>query len=86
MGRIIILSDIHISPTYGFWDNWCIARDFANRAAADAVIVNGDLTINGPDSDEEFEFAALALKSLRGPCPAPARQSRRRRRTAWPGR
>lgn len=68
MGRIIILSDIHISPTHGyFWENWRIARDFANRAAADAVIVNGDLTINGPDSDEEIRFAALALKSLRGP-------------------
>jgi len=45
MGRIIILSDIHISPTHGFfWENWCIARDFANRVAAEAVIVNGDLT------------------------------------------
>ena len=68
MGRIIILSDIHLSPTHGFfWENWHLARDFANKAAADAVIVNGDLTINGPDSDEEVKFAALALKSLRGP-------------------
>ena len=68
MGRVVILSDIHISPTHGFfWENWCLARDFANRAAADAVIVNGDLTINGPDSDEEVKFAALAIKSLRGP-------------------
>jgi 3',5'-cyclic AMP phosphodiesterase CpdA len=68
MGRVVILSDIHLSPTHGFfWENWCLARDFANRAAADAVIVNGDLTINGPDSDEEVKFAALATKSLRGP-------------------
>jgi 3',5'-cyclic AMP phosphodiesterase CpdA len=68
MGRIVILSDIHLSPTHGFfWENWCLARDFANRAAADAVIVNGDLTINGPDSDEEVKFAALAIKRLRGP-------------------
>ena len=74
MGRIVILSDIHLSPTHGFfWENWCLARDFANRAAADAVIVNGDLTINGPDSDEEVKFAALAIKSLRGlSCPCQA--------------
>ena len=68
MGRVVILSDIHISPTHGFfWENGCLARDFANSAAAEAVIVNGDLTINGPDSDEEVKFAALAIKSLRGP-------------------
>jgi len=68
MARIFILSDIHISPTHGFfWENWCVARDLANKSAADAVIVNGDLTINGPESDEEVKFAALALKSLRGP-------------------
>ena len=68
MGRVVILSDIHLSPTHRFfWENWCLARDFANRAAADAVIVNGDLTINGPDSDEEVKFAALAIKGLRAP-------------------
>src|SRR5262245_61937706 len=71
MGRVVILSDIHLSPTHGFfWANWCVARDFANRAKADAVIVNGDLAINGPDSDAEIEFAATALKGLR-PCVMP---------------
>jgi 3',5'-cyclic AMP phosphodiesterase CpdA len=45
--------------------NWCVARDFANSVGADAVIVNGDLAINGPDSDAEIEFAATALKGLR---------------------
>jgi 3',5'-cyclic AMP phosphodiesterase CpdA len=66
MARIVILSDIHLSPTHGFfWDNWCVAREFANTAKADAVIVNGDLTINGPDSDFEIAFAASALGKLR---------------------
>jgi 3',5'-cyclic AMP phosphodiesterase CpdA len=66
MARIVVLSDIHLSPTHGFfWQNWCVARDFANAANADAVIVNGDLSINGPDSDAEIAFAATALKSLR---------------------
>ncbi len=66
MARIVVLSDIHLSPTHGFfWENWCVAREFADAAKADAVIVNGDLAINGPDSDAEIAFAATALGSLR---------------------
>jgi 3',5'-cyclic AMP phosphodiesterase CpdA len=66
MGRIVVLSDIHLSPTHGFfWENWCVAREFADTARADAVIVNGDLAINGPDSDSEIAFAAAALGKLR---------------------
>ena len=66
MARIVVLSDIHLSPTHGFfWENWCVAREFADAAKADAVIVNGDLAINGPDSDAEIAFAATALGNLR---------------------
>jgi 3',5'-cyclic AMP phosphodiesterase CpdA len=68
MARIVVLSDIHLSPTHGFfWENWCVAREFADAAKADAVIVNGDLAINGPDSDAEIAFAATALGNLRTP-------------------
>ncbi|WP_342362672.1 metallophosphoesterase family protein [Terrarubrum flagellatum] len=68
MTRIVVLSDIHLSPTHGFfWDNWRIARDFANAARPDAILVNGDLAINGPDSDDEMKFAADALRGLRAP-------------------
>jgi len=68
MARIVVLSDIHLSPTHGFfWENWCIARDLANAAKADAVVVNGDLAINGPDSDAEIAFAASALSRLNAP-------------------
>jgi 3',5'-cyclic AMP phosphodiesterase CpdA len=68
MARIVVLSDIHLSPTHGFfWENWCLARDFANAAKGDAVIVNGDLAINGPESDAEIAFAATALAKLRAP-------------------
>jgi len=67
MPRLVLLSDIHLSPTHGFfWENWCIARQFANGAGADAVVINGDLAINGPDSDEEIAFAAQAIKRLQG--------------------
>jgi 3',5'-cyclic AMP phosphodiesterase CpdA len=66
MPRIIVLSDVHLSPTHGFfWQNWCIARDFANAEEVEAVVVDGDLTINGADSDAEVAFAAAALKGLR---------------------
>jgi hypothetical protein len=27
MTSIVVLSDIHLSPTHGFfWENWCVAR------------------------------------------------------------
>ena len=71
MARIVVLSDIHLSPTHGFfWENWCLAREFANAQRPDAVIVNGDLAINGPDSDAEIAFAAKAVSALRPPSPA----------------
>jgi hypothetical protein len=66
--KIFILSDIHLSPTHGFfWENWSIARDFANAARPEAVIVNGDLCINGPEENEELAFAAYAVSALAAP-------------------
>jgi 3',5'-cyclic AMP phosphodiesterase CpdA len=67
MPRIVLISDIHLSPRHGFfWANWCVARDFANGTQCDAVIVNGDLAIDGPDSDAEIAFGAEALAGLTG--------------------
>ena len=66
MANMILLSDLHLSPTHGFfWENWRIARDAVNAAAPVRVIVNGDLCIDGPDSDAEIAFAAEALCALR---------------------
>jgi 3',5'-cyclic AMP phosphodiesterase CpdA len=63
--RIVILSDIHLSPTHGFfWANWRLARDIANAAKAEVAIVSGDLAINGPESDAELAFAATAIAKL----------------------
>ena len=68
MARIIVISDPHLSPTHGFfWDNWRRACDAVNRLAPDAVIVSGDLCINGPDSDAEVAFAGQALRGLEPP-------------------
>jgi 3',5'-cyclic AMP phosphodiesterase CpdA len=67
MSKIAFLSDLHLSHTHGFfWDNFRRARDAANASEADAVIVAGDLCINGPDSDDEMQFAAQALEGLDG--------------------
>lgn len=68
MTRVIFLSDLHLSPTHGFfWDNWRIARDWVNTQMPTLVVVNGDLCINGPDSDAEIAFAAQAVDQLRPP-------------------
>ena len=59
MARILVISDPHLSPTHGFfWANWRRACEVTNRLAPDAVIVSGDLCLNGPDSDDEVAFAA----------------------------
>lgn len=69
MSRIALLSDLHLSPTHGFfWENFRLARDLANAADAEAVVVSGDLCINGPDSDAEMEFAAAAMDGLAPRC------------------
>ena len=68
MARIIVISDPHLSPTHGFfWDNWRRACETVNRLSPDAVIVSGDLCINGPDSDAEVAFAGQALRRLDPP-------------------
>jgi 3',5'-cyclic AMP phosphodiesterase CpdA len=68
MARVVFLSDLHLSPTHGFfWENFRLARDEADAAGAAAVVVNGDLCINGPDSDAEMDFAAHALAAFRTP-------------------
>jgi 3',5'-cyclic AMP phosphodiesterase CpdA len=68
MARMIVISDPHLSPTHGFfWENWCRTCEAVNRISPDAVIVSGDLCINGPDSDAEIAFAGRALRRLDAP-------------------
>jgi 3',5'-cyclic AMP phosphodiesterase CpdA len=67
MTRIVVLSDPHLSPTHGFfWRNWLRARDAAARLEPACTIINGDLCIDGPDSDAEMAFAAAALRDIPG--------------------
>jgi 3',5'-cyclic AMP phosphodiesterase CpdA len=68
MSTLFLLSDLHLSHTHGFfWDNWRRARDAANAASPDLVVITGDLCINGPDSDDEMAFALRALAGLTAP-------------------
>jgi 3',5'-cyclic AMP phosphodiesterase CpdA len=68
MSHIIVISDPHLSPTHGFfWDNWRLTCEAVNRLSPDAVIVSGDLCINGPESDAEVAFAHHALGHLEAP-------------------
>jgi 3',5'-cyclic AMP phosphodiesterase CpdA len=68
MSKIVFLSDLHLSPVHGFfWPNFRAARAAADAAGAEAVIVNGDLCINGPESDAEMAFAARALAGFSTP-------------------
>ena len=65
MSNVILISDLHLSPTHGFfWENFCHVRDAINAAPPELVIVNGDLCINGADSDAEMAFAGQALQGL----------------------
>jgi 3',5'-cyclic AMP phosphodiesterase CpdA len=65
MSRLVLLSDLHLSPTHGFfWQNWRLLQAAANAARADMVVVNGDLCINGPDSMEELIFARGEMDRL----------------------
>lgn len=68
MSKIVFLSDLHLSPTHGFfWENFRQAREAADAAGAEAVVVNGDLCINGPDSDAEMAFAQASLARFATP-------------------
>ena len=60
--------------------NFCRSLD-----KADAVIVNGDLAINGPDSDAEIAFAATTL-GRSAACSVWNRARRRSRRSPLPCR
>jgi 3',5'-cyclic AMP phosphodiesterase CpdA len=68
MARILVVSDPHLSPTHGFfWANWRRVCEASKGLAPDAVIVSGDLCINGPDNDAELAFAAQALRGFGSP-------------------
>ena len=53
--RIILVSDSHLAPTAGaFNDNWRAVRAFVAAANADLTIHLGDVTVDGPGHPEQF--------------------------------
>jgi 3',5'-cyclic AMP phosphodiesterase CpdA len=68
MSRLVLLSDLHLSDTHGFfWSNWCVARDAANALAGDLVVICGDLCIDGTDKPNETALAGRAVQRLAAP-------------------
>ena len=53
--RIVLVSDSHLAPTAGaFNDNWQAVRAFVAAAKADLTIHLGDVTVDGPKDPEQF--------------------------------
>jgi 3',5'-cyclic AMP phosphodiesterase CpdA len=53
--RIVLVSDTHLAPTAGaFNDNWQAVRAFVATANADLTIHLGDVTVDGPKQPEQF--------------------------------
>jgi 3',5'-cyclic AMP phosphodiesterase CpdA len=65
--RVVQVSDIHLSPTHGFFvANWRKTASWINALAPDLVVVTGDLCINGPEDNDEIAFARTEVGRLSG--------------------
>lgn len=62
---LVQLSDTHLSRSRPFFQfNYEIALEAVAEIAPDAVIVTGDLALNGPDDADDVMFAARQLERL----------------------
>lgn len=58
MPKLIQISDTHLSPVQGFfYENFRRVADAINAAQPDAVVSSGDLSINGPEEEDDLAFA-----------------------------
>jgi 3',5'-cyclic AMP phosphodiesterase CpdA len=63
--RVVQVSDLHLSPTHGFFvANWRKTVAWIDALAPDLVIVTGDLCINGPEDNDEIAFARAEVGRL----------------------
>jgi 3',5'-cyclic AMP phosphodiesterase CpdA len=66
--RIVQVSDLHLSPTHGFFvSNWRRTLTRIAALAPDLVIITGDLAINGPEENAELAFARAEIERLGPP-------------------
>lgn len=66
---LVQLSDIHLSRSRPYFQfNYEIALEAIAGIAPDAVIVTGDLALNGPDDSADIAFAAEQLDRIACPC------------------
>ncbi|MBL8574914.1 MAG: metallophosphoesterase [Hyphomicrobiaceae bacterium] len=66
---LVQLSDIHLSRSRPYFQfNYDIALEALAEIAPDAVVVTGDLALNGPDDSADVAFAAEQLGRIAVPC------------------
>jgi 3',5'-cyclic AMP phosphodiesterase CpdA len=66
--RIVQVSDSHLSRSHGYFvDNWQVFHDIISADPPDLLIHSGDLSFNGPASEDDLAFARSQMDRL--PCP-----------------
>ncbi len=68
MHRLIQISDTHLSAQHGFFfDNFQRVATAINAAPPDIVVSSGDLSVNGPETEEDLDFALWAHHLIEAP-------------------
>jgi len=68
MPKLIQISDTHLSPHQGFfYDNFVAVADAINAAAPDLVVSSGDLSVNGPEHEDDIAFARWCHERIEAP-------------------
>ncbi|MDX1580591.1 MAG: metallophosphoesterase, partial [Alphaproteobacteria bacterium] len=68
MTRLIQITDTHLSPTHGFFYG-NVARTLAliNQSQPDMLVITGDLSINGPEVEDDLRFSRWCLRLAHAP-------------------
>ena len=63
--RIVQVSDIHLSPTRGYFnDNFAVFRDAMRADPPDLIVYSGDVSFDGPDHPDDLAYARTEIDSI----------------------
>lgn len=63
--RLVQVSDTHVSRERGYFnDNWRVFVAAMRAETPDLIVHTGDVSLNGPDSEDDLAFARLELDRL----------------------
>jgi 3',5'-cyclic AMP phosphodiesterase CpdA len=63
--RLVHVSDTHLSRSHAYFiDNWRVFTDEMAKAPPDFLVHGGDVSFNGPVSDDDIAFAAAEMAAL----------------------